>query len=59
MKYNNTQKIQEHHDLASPYYEKLWGQHIHHGYWITGKENKEEASQNLIEVLINKSGLKK
>jgi tocopherol O-methyltransferase len=58
MKYNNTQKIQEHYDLASPYYEKLWGQHIHHGYWLTGKENKEEASQNLIELLINKSDLK-
>ena len=58
MKYNNTQKIQEHYDLASPYYEKLWGQHIHHGYWLTGKESKEEASQNLIELLINKSGLK-
>lgn len=58
MSYNVTSKIQEHYDLASPYYEKLWGQHIHHGYWITGKESKEAAAQNLIELLIDKSGLK-
>ncbi len=58
MKYNVTSKIQEHYDLASPYYEKLWGKHIHHGYWLTGKENKEVAAQNLIELLITKSELK-
>lgn len=58
MKYNITEKIKEHYDLASPYYEKLWGQHIHHGYWVTGKESKEEAAQNLIELLIEKSQLK-
>ncbi len=58
MKYNVTTKIQEHYDLASPYYEQLWGQHIHHGYWINGQETKEEAAQNLIELLVNKSKLK-
>ena len=58
MEYNVTSKIQEHYDLASPYYEKLWGKHIHHGYWVTGKESKEDAAQNLIELLIAKSGLK-
>lgn len=58
MQYNDTAKIQEHYDLASPYYKELWGSHIHHGYWISGKESKEEAAQNLIELLIQKSGLK-
>ncbi len=58
MQYNVTEKIREHYDLASPYYEKLWGKHIHHGYWITGKETKEQAADNLIELLIARSGLK-
>ncbi len=50
-------RIIDHYDVASPYYQKLWGQHIHHGYYVTGKESKEEAAENLIEQLIQKSGL--
>ena len=41
--YNRKQKIIEHYDFASPYYRELWGEHLHHGYWETGKETKEEA----------------
>src|SRR5687767_12332325 len=59
MQYNDTAKIQQHYDLASPYYKELWGSHIHHGYWITGKESKEEAAQNLVDLLIQKSGLER
>ncbi len=28
-----TKKIQEHFDFVTPYYYKLWSQHIHHGYY--------------------------
>ncbi len=59
MRYNVTAAIQEHYDLASPYYKELWGDHIHHGYWVSGNESKEEAAQNLIDFLIEKSGLKR
>lgn len=59
MQYNDTAKIQEHYDLASPYYRELWGTHIHHGYWLTGKESKELAAQQLVDLLIQKSGLKR
>lgn len=45
--YNDKQKIIEHYDLASPYYRALWGQHLHHGYWETGSESKEEAQASL------------
>ena len=41
--HNKTKKIIEHYDLASPYYRALWGEHLHHGYWETGEETKEEA----------------
>lgn len=59
MQHNITSKIQEHYDIASPLYEKLWGRHIHHGYWITGKESKELAAQQLVDLLIRKSGLRR
>jgi tocopherol O-methyltransferase len=41
--YNEKQRIIEHYDFASPYYRALWGEHLHHGYWETGTETKEEA----------------
>lgn len=59
MQYNDTAKIKEHYDIASPLYKELWGHHIHHGYWITGKESKEEAAQNLVDLLIQKAELKR
>jgi len=49
--YNKKQKIIEHYDFASPYYRALWGQHLHHGYWETGAETKEEAQSALTAYL--------
>lgn len=48
---NAKNKIIEHYDVVSPYYFKLWGEHLHHGYWIRGDESKEQAQQQLIEHL--------
>jgi tocopherol O-methyltransferase len=49
--YNEKQKIIEHYDFASPYYHALWGEHLHHGYWRTGAETKEEAQLALTSHL--------
>jgi tocopherol O-methyltransferase len=48
---NDKRKIVEHYDLVSPYYRSLWGEHLHHGYWIRGDETKEVAQLQLIEHL--------
>jgi tocopherol O-methyltransferase len=48
---NDKQLIIEHYDLVSPYYRSLWGEHLHHGYWIRGDESKEKAQIQLIEHL--------
>lgn len=55
MPYNDTAKVREHYDLASGHYHTLWGEHIHHGYWVTGKESKEEAADALIRLLVEKA----
>src|SRR5262250_2986254 len=55
---NDKHKIVEHYDLLSPYYRSLWGEHIHHGYWIRGDESKEQAQIQLIEHLARLAGLK-
>lgn len=31
--------------------------HIHHGYWETGKETKEEAQSKLIDLLAKKASI--
>jgi len=51
--------IKEHYDKISPYYQKLWGNHIHHGYYITGKESIKKATENLIRFLVKKSEIKR
>jgi tocopherol O-methyltransferase len=49
--YNDKAKIRHHYDLISPYYQALWGDHLHHGYWIRGDETKEQAQTQLVEKL--------
>ncbi len=56
-RYNDKQKIRDLYDRTSPYYQSLWGEHIHHGYWISGKETKEKAQIQLIEHLADVAGL--
>ena len=56
--HNDKQKIREHYDIVSPYYQALWGDHIHHGYWIRGNETKEAAQRQLIERLAQIAGIR-
>jgi len=51
-------RIARHYDDLSPFYKDIWGVHIHHGYWKTGTERKEEAQEQLIRELVGRAGLK-
>jgi tocopherol O-methyltransferase len=48
-------QITQHYDELSPYYRDMWGVHIHHGYWKTGGETKEEAQEQLINEMISRA----
>jgi tocopherol O-methyltransferase len=48
---NDKEKIREFYDVVSAHFHELWGEHIHHGYWIRGDESKEKAQIQLIEHL--------
>ena len=54
---NDKVKVREHYDRMSPYYHSLWGEHIHHGYWIRGDESKETAQVQLTEHLAQVAGI--
>jgi tocopherol O-methyltransferase len=55
---NHKPKIIEHYDFVSPFYRSLWGDHLHHGYWIRGDESKEEAQLQLTERLAQLANIK-
>jgi tocopherol O-methyltransferase len=55
---NDKRRIIEHYNIVSPYYRSLWGEHLHHGYWIRGDESKEKAQLQLIEHLAQLTKLK-
>src|SRR6202521_4174646 len=55
---NDKHRIVEHYDVVSPYYRSLWGEHLHHGYWIRGDESKEKAQLQLIEHLAQLAKIK-
>jgi tocopherol O-methyltransferase len=50
-RHNDKEKIREFYDLVSSHFHELWGEHLHHGYWIRGDETKERAQIQLIEHL--------
>ncbi|KAI1340684.1 S-adenosyl-L-methionine-dependent methyltransferase [Xylariaceae sp. FL0016] len=50
-------RIKKHYEIASDYYYSLWGQHIHHGYFKSPTETKEQAQVNLIDYLLEISAL--
>ncbi|KAL8879764.1 MAG: hypothetical protein Q9198_002690 [Flavoplaca austrocitrina] len=52
-------RIRHHYELASEYYYSLWGEHIHHGYFLQPNDTKEVAQTQLIELLLQRSNLAK
>jgi tocopherol O-methyltransferase len=55
---NEKTKVVRHYDFLSPYYQSLWGEHLHHGYWIHGDESRETAQIQLIKHLANLAEIK-
>ena len=50
-RHNDKESIREFYDVVSSHFHELWGEHLHHGYWIRGDETKERAQIQLIEHL--------
>lgn len=40
-----------HYDDLDPFYREIWGEHVHHGVWRTGKETDREAAENLVRIV--------
>jgi tocopherol O-methyltransferase len=40
-----------HYDELDETYRSIWGEHVHHGYWRTGRETPEEATEALVGLV--------
>lgn len=43
--------VARHYDQLDRFYRELWGEHIHHGLWMTGRESRDEAVRGLVDVV--------
>ncbi len=46
-----TAAVAAHYDELDAFYREIWGDHVHHGYWLTGNETVEQAVESLITLL--------
>ena len=49
--------VAAHYDDLDLFYRTIWGTHVHHGYWKTGKENREEAVLKLTRLVAEQVGI--
>jgi len=50
-----TASIAHHYDSLSDFYLEIWGEHVHHGLWLDGKESAAEAVLRLITVVADEA----
>jgi tocopherol O-methyltransferase len=46
-----------HYDELDHFYREIWGEHVHHGLWLTGRENPERAAAQLTELVAREAGI--
>lgn len=43
--------VADHYDELDPIYRRVWGEHVHHGLWTTGRETPGEAVEALVDAV--------
>ena len=51
--------VGHHYDELDPFYRALWGEHLHHGLWITGRESPGQAALALVDEVARRAGVGK
>jgi tocopherol O-methyltransferase len=49
--------VADHYDELDRAYRDIWGEHVHHGYWRTGRESPEQAAEALIDLVAGQLGI--
>ncbi len=45
-------EVADHYNELDRFYRRVWGRHVHHGLWISGRESPAEAVEQLIETTV-------
>jgi tocopherol O-methyltransferase len=45
--------VAAHYNSLDRFYREIWGEHVHHGFWESGKESTDEAVIHLSQFLAN------
>lgn len=43
--------VSGHYDELDRAYRGIWGEHVHHGYWVSGRESPAEAAEALVRLV--------
>jgi tocopherol O-methyltransferase len=49
--------VADHYDELDPFYREVWGEHVHHGLWRTGRESSAAAAEQLVAHVAEAVGL--
>lgn len=47
-----------HYDQLDRFYRELWGEHLHHGLWTTGRETPEQAVVAMARLVAERAGVR-
>jgi tocopherol O-methyltransferase len=50
--------VADHYDELDLFYREIWGEHVHHGLWLTGKEDPSLAVVQLVQLVAEKAQIK-
>jgi tocopherol O-methyltransferase len=53
----NAVAVADHYDELDPIYRRVWGEHVHHGLWTTGRETPTDAVEALVDTVGDRLGL--
>ena len=48
-------EVAEHYDELDEFYREIWGEHVHHGLWLTGRESSAEATRQLVRAVAERA----
>lgn len=51
-------EVADHYQELDPYYRLVWGEHVHHGLWRTGREPPHEAVEQLTDFVAGQAAIR-
>ena len=49
--------VASHYDELDQFYRDVWGEHVHHGLWLSGNETREQAVLQLVDHVAEQAGI--